>query len=126
MRYVLSLVVLTLVGCNSSASEKRAEVKSISMAIDRLRQAPNAEKAPKLTELSKLPCSMRDTCELRAQCVAAYALHVEALDEIAAGKGKLDGEQVQQIEQKLEAARKQVHECLERELVVGRRFGTQI
>lgn len=114
------------IGCGQSGSEKRAEVKSISQAVDRLRQAPNAEKAPKLSELSRLPCSLPDVCALRDRCVQAYRLLVDTLDAIHQAKGKLDGESVAGFEKKLEESRKLTHECLENELVVGRRWGTQL
>jgi hypothetical protein len=125
LRGVCLLLMLGLVGCDGSASAKRAEVRSISFAIDRLRQAPNPEKAPKLEALSKLPCSLPDTCQLRDHCVGAYQLQVEAVTQIAVAKEGLDGDAVTAIEKKLEGARKLAHECLEFELVVGRRFGTQ-
>ena len=98
----------------------------MSAAIDRLRDAPNPEKAPKLAELQKVPCSLADVCQLRDRCVGAYQMQVEALAQIAGAKNGLDGELVAALEQKLEAARKLSHECLEFELVVGRRYGTQI
>jgi hypothetical protein len=126
LRYAWPLVLLVLVCCDQSGSAKRAEVRSVSNAIDRLREAANPDKAPKLTELSKLPCSVPDVCQLRDLCVRAYQQQVEALDRIAAAKaGSGDGD-VSAIEQKLESARKLAHECLEFELVVGRRYGTQI
>ncbi len=121
-----ALLLLGLAACGKGGADKRAEVRSISTAIDRLRQAQNPDKAVKLSELSRVPCSLADVCELRDRCVGAYQLQVEALERIAAPKDGLDGEEVAAIEQKLEAARKLAHECLEAELVVGRRYGTQI
>jgi hypothetical protein len=118
--------LLGLAACGMGSADKRAEVRSVSTAIDRLRQAPNPDKAAKLQELSRVPCSLADVCGLRDRCVAAYQLQVEALDRIAAAKTGLDGEEVTAIERKLEAARTLAHECLEAELLVGRRYGTQI
>lgn len=118
------LIACSVLGCQSG-SERRAEVQSISAAIDRLRQVPNSDKAPMLELLSQLPCSLTDVCELRDRCVRAYRLQVEALDEIAALKQAPNVERVSGIDAKLEAARKLAHECLENELVVGRRYGTQ-
>lgn len=120
----LAFVSLLIPACHSN-SERRAEVQSVSAAIDRLRQVPNAEKAPMLELLSRLPCSLTDVCELRDRCVGAYRVQVEALQEIAALKQSPDGARVAAIDTKLEAARKMAHECLENELVVGRRYGTQ-
>jgi hypothetical protein len=121
---LIPVLLLSCLGCEQSGSAKRAEVRSISTAIDRLRQAQNPDKAPKLTELSRVPCSLPDVCDLRNRCVAAYQEQVEALDRIAQGKALLDSERVAAIEQRLERARKLAHECLEFELVVGRRYGT--
>jgi hypothetical protein len=120
------LPVLAILCCDQSGSAKRAEVRSVATAIDRLRQAANPDKAPKLVELSKLPCSVPDVCQLRDLCVRAYEQQVEALDRIAAVKAGREGGGVSAIEQQLESARKLAHECLEFELVVGRRYGTQI
>src|SRR5512147_776258 len=80
------LVWLLAAGCNQTSSEKRAEVRSISVAIDRVRQAANPDKAPLLSELSRLPCTLQDVCQLRDRCVAAYQKQVEAVDQIAAKK----------------------------------------
>lgn len=130
-RGALAVFVVTLSGCHAR-SEQRAEVRSVSVAIDRLRQAPNPEKAPLLSELSRVPCSLKDVCELRDRCVGAYREQVEALDEIASIKAAKDerkipdAERFLAVERKLERARKLAQECLENELVVGRRYGTQI
>lgn len=130
-RATLAIFVITLSGCHAR-SEQRAEVRSVSMAIDRLRQAPNPEKAPLLTELSRVPCSLKDVCELRDRCVNAYREQVEALDEIASIKAARDeqhlpdAERFVAVQRQLEQARKLAQECLENELVVGRRYGTQI
>lgn len=125
-------VSLFIISSCHSRSEQNAEVRSISTAIDRLRQAPNPEKAPLLSELSRVPCSLKDVCELRDRCVGAYREQVEALDEIAsisAAKNEPhvpDADRIVAVEHRLERARKLAQECLENELVVGRRYGTQI
>jgi len=100
----------------------------VSIAIDRLRDAANPDKASKLTELSKVPCSVQDVCKLRDRCVGAYVLQVDALGAIAKFRAAAppDAEEVADVEQKLEGARKLAHECLEAELAVGRKYGTQI
>lgn len=123
----LGLVVTACYG----SSEQRAEVRSVSLAIDRLRQAANPDKAPLLSELSRVPCSLKDVCDLRDRCVGAYRMQVEALAEIDAIKAALgrvemrSAERVDPIAQKLKQAHALAQECLENELVVGRRYGTQ-
>lgn len=122
-------VCLVLAACGKSDEEKRAEVKSVSVAIDRLRQVPNPNKASMLAALKQVPCSLADVCQLRDRCVGAYQLHVDALGQIEGFKdagSPPDSEQVTGVEQKLEGARKLVQECLASELEVGRKYGTQI
>jgi hypothetical protein len=68
--------------CGVSEESKRAEVASVTVAIDRLRDAPNAGKAEQLTLLRKTPCTLPDVCQLRDACAAAYGKQVEALAQI--------------------------------------------
>jgi hypothetical protein len=81
------LVILGLLlgaqGCGVSDEAKRAEVASVTVAIDRLRDAPNANKAAFLTSLKQTPCSLPDVCQLRDLCVAAYTKLVDSRAQIA-------------------------------------------
>jgi hypothetical protein len=52
-------------------------------AIDTLRSAPNAEKAPYLRALSTVACGDEELCELKRVCVGAYTRHLQALERLA-------------------------------------------
>lgn len=90
--YAKFVVVALLVGaafvsattaCGRSEADKRAEVATVTVAIDRLRDAPNPNKKDFLLLAKAAPCSLPDVCAFRELCVAAYTLQVEALAQIA-------------------------------------------
>lgn len=73
--------VLAAVPACRSAEARRIEVETAALgrAIDRVRQAPNQEKAPILTQLEEHACQAPEVCELKALCVHAYQVHLRAL-----------------------------------------------
>jgi hypothetical protein len=106
--------------CDGGGAEQRAEVASVTVAIDRLRDAPNATKSGFLLVLRKTACTLPDACGLRDQCAAAYTDQVQALAEImklkqSGGAIASDPAQVAAIEQKLARARDGAKACVDGE-----------
>jgi hypothetical protein len=67
--------------CRSQeARALEAEIARLGRAIDELRDAPNAAKAPRLRALDSEPCSQPLACELKSLCVRAYTRHLVSLD----------------------------------------------
>ena len=82
-----------MVGCHGEAEQaQRAEAARIAHAVDALRDAPNAAKAPRLKALEQMPCSVPDVCELQRVCVDAYRRQVHALDGVSAVRDELAGD----------------------------------
>jgi hypothetical protein len=67
----------------------RSEAARLSHAIDALRSADNAAKAPHLRGLRETACSEPDVCAVRSACVAGYELHVGALAALAGAQATL-------------------------------------
>lgn len=83
------LTVCLAFACDSRSREesrRQREVAQLCWVEDRIRNAPNAGKGAVLSELSRAPCPAPDACRMRDACVAAYALHVDALELTAAAK----------------------------------------
>ena len=77
--------MLSQCSLGASASEK-AEAGRISHAIDRLRVAPNSQKAELLDALKGVSCETAELRELQRVCVDGYGQHVFALTETARAK----------------------------------------
>lgn len=75
-------LLLGPVACGVSEEAKRAEVASVTVAIDRLRDAPNPAKSDFLVLLRKTVCTLPDVCALRDSCAKAYGKQVDALAQI--------------------------------------------
>ena len=116
--------------CSSAAdAEAKQSAGRVARAIEVLRNAPNAGKAPALAELDKLPCAGPEVCETRAACQVAYAQHVEALSLTAAAKLKLVDGQAQEAakllgsaQTKLSEANTKIQSCTNREGALRRRY----
>ena len=67
---------------------RRGEAASVARAVEALRQAPNAEKAPFLKALKAAPCDAEDVCALKKACVDAYVLEQAALDAVSAVRAR--------------------------------------
>ena len=67
----------------------RSEASRLSHAIDALRNAENAAKAPHLRGLRETPCTEPDVCAVRSACVAGYELHLGALTVMAGAQAAL-------------------------------------
>lgn len=107
-------------GCGRSEESKRAEVASVTVAIDRLRTAANPDKAAMLGTLEKTPCTMKDVCDLKQQCVEAYRLQVSTLAQIEGlkngqlGEGQLS-DQIKTLQAQLARARDGAKNCVDAE-----------
>jgi hypothetical protein len=89
LRVALALAFVSALGCDARSTEesqRQRDVAQLCWAENRVRNAPNAGKASLLAELSRAPCPAPDACRMRDACVAAYTLHVEALELTAAAK----------------------------------------
>jgi hypothetical protein len=107
VKLAFGLALLVLSGCSfgPSASQK-AEAGRISHAVDRLRQAPNAQKPELFAALQGAPCETPELCELKRICSAGYDLHLRGLGETARAKGLLaDGGTDAAVNQALDAAK---------------------
>ncbi|MGC4063750.1 MAG: hypothetical protein QM784_03735 [Polyangiaceae bacterium] len=117
---LLLLGCLGAAGCGQSEQAKRAEVASVTVAIDRLRDAPNPNKPEFLQYLASTPCSLEDVCALKKACADAYAEQVAALSAIAQLKSASDsganaGGKLAAIQGQLERAREGAKACVEQE-----------
>jgi hypothetical protein len=78
-----------VLGCPASDGPARSEAAQLSHAIDALRNADNAVKAPHLRGLRETACSEPDVCSVRSACVAGYELHLGALAAMAGAEATL-------------------------------------
>ncbi len=126
-----SLAVAALLLACDGAKELRAKQSAggVLLALQVLREAPNAEKAKALTGLTQAPCLEEGVCEVRDTCRAAYALHVEGLTLTQAAKQQLqDGKAldaaklVGSAEEKLKQAGRKVDDCSDRAGALRRRY----
>jgi hypothetical protein len=86
---VLLALALVSAGCRSESVEaRRGEAAGVARAVEALRQAPNAEKAPFLKALKAVPCDAGDVCTLKKACVDAYVLEQTALDAVSAVRAR--------------------------------------
>jgi hypothetical protein len=117
---LLFLGGLAALGCGRSEEAKRAEVASVTVAIDRLRDAPNPNKPEFLQFLANTPCSIEDVCALKKDCADAYAEQVSALAAIsqlkaASASGADASAKLVAIQGQLERARDGAKACVDRE-----------
>jgi hypothetical protein len=125
---------LGLGACNTEADRRRqGEAVRVAQQIDRLREADNDHKRAELVTLVGLPCGEPALCTLKDQCVRAYSLHQEALDEIAALKAMTEpgaavpaaqdtSSRLGVTERKLGEARSETEECAREQVRVVRRY----
>jgi hypothetical protein len=76
---LLALAPWPLACRSQEARALEAESARLGRAIDAVRDAPNAAKAPLVRALEAEPCAHPAACELKALCVRAYAKHVESI-----------------------------------------------
>jgi hypothetical protein len=88
-RLALLLPALCLVGCPASDGPARSEAAQLSHAVDALRNADNAAKAPHLRSLRETACNEPDVCAVRSTCVAGYELHLGALSAMSGAQAVL-------------------------------------
>jgi hypothetical protein len=117
---VFGFGLLFALGCGPSDEAKRAEVASVTVAIDRLRDAPNPNKSQFLQNLASTPCSIEDVCALKKVCADAYAEQVTALAAISQLKtadatGPDAGARLAAIQTQLTDARDAAKACVEQE-----------
>jgi len=120
----LALVLVALAGLGASGCDlerkqrEQRQIEHLCWLEGRLRGAANPDKAAFLGDLSRAPCPAPDACELRDGCVAAYTLHVDALNLTGAARQQLadgQGDQAARLlgaaETKLKAAGPAVERC---------------
>ncbi|RYZ01129.1 MAG: hypothetical protein EOO73_36505 [Myxococcales bacterium] len=86
---IAAVLLLGCVSCDTRSSESVRAQRSVSHLCwveNRIRNAPNPEKATFLADFARSPCPAPDACLMRDRCVVAYTLHVEALQLTAAAK----------------------------------------
>jgi len=106
-------------------------------AIDLLRNAPNPAKPKQLESLRAVSCKSADVVRVRDHCVQAYAVHLDALEQIAAGRSSLAADvggsdsvaanaalaHLAKARQNLDSARKLMRDCANAEADLRRRYG---
>ena len=117
----MALVIGAIAACGRSDEDKRAEVASVTVAVDRLRDAPNQDKSDFLLVAKKTECSLLDVCALRDHCTSAYELQVNALAQIERMKQRSllpendPAEHLASIQAQLSAARDAAKACVDEE-----------
>jgi hypothetical protein len=127
-RYLLLLTGLVSCGSTREAAEQKSAAQ-IARAIELVREAPNAAKAPALDRLAKLECTGVEACAVRDTCAAAYREHVDAvaLTEVARsrlteGKTNEAAKLLVSAQRKLSEASSKVAGCTDREAALRRRY----
>ena len=126
----VALALCSLACATEKERRNQGEAVALARQIDRLRDAENAGKRAELEALKLASCSDAEVCGLKDLCVRAYALHQEALDEIASlhalaaapGATPPARERLSLTEQKLERAKTQTEDCAREQTRVVRRF----
>jgi hypothetical protein len=125
------VLALCLLACATEADRrKQGEAITLARQIDRLREADNVAKRSELEALKLASCTDAEVCALKDLCVRAYALHQEALDEIASfqalgaspGAAPPARERLSLTEQKLQRAKTRTEDCAREQTRVVRRF----
>ncbi len=83
---VLLISVISLGACSQKRGADaglQREAALLLQSVERLRQAPNADKQARLADLVALLCSYPETCALKDRCTDAYQGFVKALNDIA-------------------------------------------
>ncbi len=124
------LVAACLVACSGSdeAAIKQSAAQ-VARAVERLRGAPNSDKAVSLAQLSATACTGADVCEMRAICAAGYGLHVDSLAltqaaklQLATGKALEAAKVLGAAERMLEASSRELDKCVASEAALRRRY----
>ena len=104
--------LIQLLACAQPERARSAqELAHLTRAIDAVRLAPNDRKRGPLRELRKMECQF--FCELKNQCVAAYARHQQALDGVQRTKVELAQRKPEAAAQALAAASRELTAALE-------------
>lgn len=107
---------IALLGCGRDGAH-RDEASVVSRAIDQLREAENADKAPSLVALRAVSCSHPDTCGVRDRCARAYSAHHDGLKALSDARGgtdaKLQALAVTVAEGELARAKTLMSECVD-------------
>jgi hypothetical protein len=115
------------VACGVNEEARRAEVASVTVAIDRLRDAPNPAKSDFLVLLRKTVCTLPDVCALRDSCAKAYGKQVDALAQIqklrAQGTPATDlAELYRAVQTQITEARDEAKTCVDNEAKIIDRY----
>lgn len=133
-RAAWALSALLLVACHGEAEQAhRTEAGRITHAVENLRNAPNAKKAPYLTSLERTPCSVPDLCALKRACVDAYRRQLDALGAVRAVKKALQTDggpalahsaavRLGSAQKQLADANRRAHHCADLQGAVERRY----
>ncbi len=126
---------MLLAACHGEAEQAhRTEAGRVAHAVESLRNAPNAKKAPYLASLERTPCSVPDVCELKRACVGAYQRQLAALAGVQAVRHALAADaapalaasaagQLDSAQKDLGAARHDTEHCADLQGAVTRRYG---
>lgn len=121
---------LLLFGCDAGREQRlKQSVAQLCWAEDRLRAAPNAQKAELLAALSRTPCPEPAACAARDVCTAGYTLHVDALaltqvakQSLADGQGERAAKLLGAAEEKLKLAAARIDTCTSRVAALRRSY----
>lgn len=110
----------------------RSEAARLSHAIDALRNADNAAKAPHLRALRETACSEPDVCAVQSACVAGYELHLSALAALSGAQATLAdagpeaaARVLDRAKSDLERARGLTERCAEAQGEMIRKYGVK-
>ena len=130
--------IVCVLGCQDEARTRaKLEAARVGHAIDLLRKAPNPAKPKQLESLRAVPCKSADVVRVRDHCAQAYAVHLDALEQIAAGRSSLAADagisdslaanaalaHLAKARQSLDSARKLMRDCANAEADLRRRYG---
>ncbi len=133
MRARIAALACALACACGPSSEEKAEAGALSRAIDLLRNAPNAGKAPLLNALKATRCTRPELRALQDRCADAYGLHVRGVEHELEAKAKLaagaDAGTVSALlasaEDELNRARPLVERCTDQQAELKRRYRLQ-
>jgi hypothetical protein len=85
---ILGAALLSVACRSESVEARRGEAGGVARAVEALRQAPNAGKAPFLKALQSAPCHAEDVCAVKTACVDAYVLEEAARSALSAVRAR--------------------------------------
>jgi hypothetical protein len=83
-RFAAGAALVAVTACHDETEEAaKADVGRVSRQVKLLRDAPNPDKAPRLSALRQTTCADPEVCVMKQLCTEAYTEQSAALDAIA-------------------------------------------